>query len=131
MRILVDTQCWIWMLATPDRLGPVGRGIVASYEHELLLSAASAWEISIKYALGKLTLPAPPLECVPALLARSGVTALPILHHHALRVGTLPPVHRDPFDRVLVAQAQAEDLLLLTADRIFERYDVKLLPAWS
>ena len=119
------------MLAAPERLGAVGRGIVSSYEHELFLSAASAWEIGIKYGLGKLTLPAPPIESVPALLARSGVTALPILHQHALRVATLPSVHRDPFDRLLVAQAQVEDLLLLTADRIFERYDVKLLPAWS
>ncbi len=119
------------MLAAPERLGSVGRRIVESYANELYLSAASAWEISIKSALGKLTLPTSPIECVPALLARTGVTAMPILHQHALRVATLPPIHRDPFDRLLVAQAQIEDLLLLTADHAFEGYDVKLLPAWS
>lgn len=127
MRILLDTQCWIWMLAAPGRLGSVGRAIVASFDNELFLSAASAWEIAIKYGLGKLKLPGAPLEIVPALLARTGVTSLPIHHHHALHVATLPPHHRDPFDRMLIAQAQIEDLMILTADRSFEAYDVKVL----
>ena len=94
-----------------------------------LFSAASAWEIAIKHALGKLTIPEPPDLFVPRLMTQLGITPLPVLHRHALHVATLPPRHRDPFDRLLVAQAQLEDLPILTADRGFGLYEVVLIPA--
>ena len=94
-----------------------------------MLSAASSWEIAIKYALGKLPLPAPPPEYVPSRMQASGTGALPITHAHALHVASLPTHHRDPFDRLLVAQAQVESLPLLTADPQLGRYDIELLAA--
>lgn len=129
MRALLDTQCWLWMLAAPERLSATARRLVVAGENELLLSAASAWEIAIKHALGKLRLPAPPAEYLPPLLATSGVTPLPVLHGHALRVADLPPHHRDPFDRLLIAQAQIEGVPILTADRVFSRYEVEVVTA--
>lgn len=128
-RFLLDTQVWLWMLAAPERLAPGTRARLVATENELVLSAASAWEIAIKHALGKLRLPEAPAEYVSRLIAQSGVSLLPVHHHHALRAGGLPAVHRDPFDRMLVAQAQLESLPILSADRIFRRYDVRVLPA--
>ncbi len=129
MRVLLDTQVWLWMFAAPHRLSPSGRALVVSSANELVLSAASAWEIAIKYALGKLPLPEAPNDLIPRLMTQTGVIPLPILHRHALHVTTLPPKHRDPFDRLLVAQAQLEGLPLLTADRSFTLYDVEVLSA--
>jgi PIN domain nuclease of toxin-antitoxin system len=129
MRILLDTQVWLWMLASPERLAPSARALLVSAENQLLLSAASAWEIAIKHGLGKLTLAAAPSVVVPELMARSGVTALPVLHAHALGVASLPPHHRDPIDRLLIVQAQLERVPVLTADAQFDRYDVEVLDA--
>ncbi|HEY7895242.1 MAG TPA: type II toxin-antitoxin system VapC family toxin [Gemmatimonadaceae bacterium] len=129
MRVLLDTHVWLWMVAAPERLSKKGRSIVIAAENELVLSAASAWEIAIKVALGKLTLPETPESYIPRLMARTAVTALPVHARHALHVATLPKHHRDPFDRMLVAQAQLEDLPILTADTAFRRYDVKTVRA--
>jgi PIN domain nuclease of toxin-antitoxin system len=129
MRLLLDTPVWLWMLAAPERLSRRSRGLVIAAENELVLSAVSAWEIAIKYGLGKLDLPESPSEYVPRLMDRTGVTPLAIYHRHALRVAMLPPHHRDPFDRLLVAQAQLEELPILTADRSFSLYDVAVIPA--
>lgn len=124
MRLLLDTQVWLWMLAAPERLSPAGRRLVVSPGNELFLSAASAWEIAIKHALGKLKLPGDPAELVPEWMERTGVTPLAVLHRHALHVASLPHHTRDPFDRMLIAQAQVEDLAVVTADRSFSRYEV-------
>lgn len=129
MRILVDTQCWLWMLSAPERFSDDSRKLVEAIENELYLSAASAWEIAIKYQLGKLQLPSRPAELIPELMSKTTVVALPIRHSHGLRVAELPPHHSDPFDRLLVAQAQLEGLPLLTADPQFEPYDVDVLRA--
>ena len=117
------------MAAAPERLSTRARGLVESDEHELYLSAASAWEIAIKHGLGKLRLPEPPSRYVPSRVAMLRVLTLPIEHEHALRVGELPPHHRDPFDRMLVAQAQIERLHILTADSVFTKYDVEIIDA--
>ena len=117
------------MLAAPERLSEPSRALVVATDNELLLSAASAWEIAIKYALGKLRLPEAPGDLIPRLMARTGITPLPVHHRHALRVATLPPKHRDPFDRLLVAQAQIEKVPILSADRSFDLYDVEVLGA--
>lgn len=129
MRVLLDTHVWLWMLAAPERLSKKGRSIVIAADNELVLSAASTWEIAIKFALGKLRLPETPQAYVPRLMARTGVTPLPVHARHTLQVATLPAHHRDPFDRLLVAQAQLEDLPILTADTSFRPYDVKTVRA--
>lgn len=129
MRLLLDTQVWLWMLAAPERLSRRARALVVSVDNELVFSAASAWEIAIKHGLGKLRLPEAPETYIPRLMARTGVTPLPIHHRHALHVASLPLHHRDPFDRLLVAQAQLEELPILTADPDFRQYDVDTLPA--
>ncbi|HVS66736.1 MAG TPA: type II toxin-antitoxin system VapC family toxin [Thermoanaerobaculia bacterium] len=129
MRILLDTHCWLWMQASPRRFGASSLELVQSLDNELLLSAASAWEISIKSALGRLVLPEPAAVYVPKRMETSGVTGLVVEHAHALRVSELPPHHRDPFDRLLVAQAQVESLPILTADPQLARYDVEIFEA--
>ena len=115
------------MNAAPERLSPSARHLVQTGSTDLLLSAASAWEIAIKYALGKLRLPARPSDYVPSRLQQTRTAALPITHDHALRSGELPPHHRDPFDRLLIAQAQVERLPFLTADRHLAAYDVEVI----
>ncbi len=127
MRILVDSHCWLWWLFEPERLGERARDAFAEQRDPLYLSAASAWEISIKTALGKLRLPQPAHEFVPRALAEQGMQALPVTLPHALHVERLPALHDDPFDRVLVAQAQLERCVLLTADPQVAQYDVEVL----
>lgn len=129
MNVLLDTQVWLWMQVSPDRLSRRAIDTIQDRGNRLLLSAASSWEITIKYALGRLRLPAPPDEYVPDRMATSGVVGLPIEHAHSLAVAHLPPHHRDPFDRLLIAQAQLERLPILTADPAFEPYDVEVMPA--
>lgn len=129
MRLLLDTHVWLWMQVEPERLSREARGIVENPGNELLLSTASSWEIAIKHAIGRLALPVPPSEYVPSRIESSGVTPLSIEHSHALRVAELPPHHRDPFDRLLVAQAQLEAVPILTVDRKIETYEVEIVPA--
>lgn len=129
MRVLLDTHVWLWMALSPERLSADARAIVRDARTDLLLSAASSWEIAIKYALGRLPLPVPPEDYVPDRMRRTGVVALAVSHSHALRVASLPSHHRDPFDRILVAQAQLESLPILTADPFIGRYDVEVVPA--
>jgi PIN domain nuclease of toxin-antitoxin system len=117
------------MAAAPERLSVKARELVDAGDHELYLSAASSWEIAIKYSAGKLRLPEPPARYVPSRLEALRVIPLPIEHSHALHVATLPVHHRDPFDRVLIAQAQMENLQILTADRLFRAYDVTTIDA--
>lgn len=129
MRVLLDTHCWLWMQASPERFRPSSLELVTNPSRELLLSAASSWEIAVKCAIGKLLLPEPPAVYVPSRMASSGTLGLPVEHAHALRVAELPPLHRDPFDRLLVAQAQVEGLTILTADPQLTAYDVETILA--
>jgi PIN domain nuclease of toxin-antitoxin system len=126
VRFLVDTHCWLWLQASPERLAPEVVSLLEDPANDLFLSAASSWEIAIKYALRKLPLPEPPSRYVPRRMTSSGSRGLPIEHTHSLRVAELPMHHRDPFDRLLVAQAQIEKLVLVTVDRQFEKYDVEV-----
>jgi PIN domain nuclease of toxin-antitoxin system len=129
LTLLLDTHCWLWMQTEPEKFGEEARGLIDDGANDLLFSAASSWEIAIKYALDKLPLPLPPREYVLSRMESSGVSPLPVEHRHALRVAELPHHHRDPFDRLLVAQAQLEGVPLLTADRQIEPYDVPILAA--
>jgi PIN domain nuclease of toxin-antitoxin system len=117
------------MLTAPERIRTAAIEIIEEGTNELLLSAASAWEIAIKYAIGRLPLPEAPDTYVPSRMRASGVDSLQISHTHALRVATLPRHHDDPFDRLLVAQAQLEALTIITADPALDRYDVPVLKA--
>lgn len=127
MIVLLDTHCWVWWISTPTRLNDTARALIADRRNTVYFSAASAWEIAIKYALRKLRLPESPETFIPSRLERDGFTALPILLPHALQVTTLPHHHRDPFDRILIAQAQVENIPLLTADPQLKAYTAQLL----
>jgi len=117
------------MQVSPQRFTDEALGLIEDLDNELFLSAASSWEIAIKHALGKLALPCSPEEYVPDRMNSSGVQALPVEHFHALHVAVLPAHHRDPFDRLLIAQAQVEQLKLLTADSKLGAYDVEIIAA--
>lgn len=127
MKILFDTQVWLWWFLAPERINAKSREQIADPHHTLFLSAASSWEIAIKTALKKLKLPLPPKEYIPSRLTKQGMLSLPIDHRHALHVAELPNYHNDPFDRMLIAQAQIEKLSILTADAQFKKYKVDLL----
>lgn len=126
MRLLLDTHVWLWMLTEPERLGSALE-LVEDHRTELLLSAVSSWEIAIKHAIGRLPLPEPPASYVPARIRSTGVTPVAVEHIHALAAGALPEHHRDPFDRLLVAQAQLTGVPILTADPAFARYEVETI----
>lgn len=126
MRLLLDTHVWLWMLAAPGRLGEAEQQVLDT-DNELYLSAASVWEIGIKHSIGRLHLPEPPAEFVPRRLETTGVKPIPITVQDTLEVAALPMHHRDPFDRLLVSQAVARGLVLITADTRFSRYGVDLL----
>ncbi len=129
MKVLLDTHCWLWMQTAPERFSASALEVLQDLENELFLSAASSWEIAIKYGLGRLPLPVPPAEYVPSRMESTGCLALAVEHRHALATAALPRHHRDPFDRLLVAQARVERMTLLTADPQLEAYDVELLKA--
>jgi len=124
---LLDTHCWLWLQTTPERLPAKLLDTLADRSVDLFLSAASAWELGIKHAAGRIELPESPGEYVREGMRRSGVRELSMSHSHALEAAALPPHHRDPFDRMLVAQARLERLTLVTADRILTAYDVDLI----
>ena len=126
MRLLLDshTLMWWWENRRP-RLGPQTQALIADAANETFVSAATIWELAIKRATGKLQTPADLEEAVRL----SGFVGLPITFQHAERAGGLPLLHRDPFDRMLVAQAQAENLTLITGDARIARYAVPTLSA--
>ena len=126
MRYLIDTPCWLWLQSCPEELSEPVLALLANPQNELLLSAASVWEIAIKYALGRLALPLPPEEYVPSRMQQSATSPLPVTHLHALRAASLPMHHDDPFDRLLIAQAQSEGIPIVTVERAFRAYDVAL-----
>jgi len=115
------------MCAEPERLSRRTQSLLLAVDTVRLLSVASIWELSIKYDLGKLPLPSAPHDFVPSRLEITDTQTLPITDAHALRIGLLPRVHRDPFDRMIVAQALVEGVPLLTADRLLRRYGIERL----
>jgi PIN domain nuclease of toxin-antitoxin system len=127
VRALLDTHTFLWWVLDVPKLSTESRLILADGANELLFSSASAYELALKARSGKLTLPDPPEAYVPDRLVSNGFTRLPIELAHALRAGSLPWIHRDPFDRLLIAQAQIEGLPILTADPAIGRYDVETI----
>jgi PIN domain nuclease of toxin-antitoxin system len=126
VRLLLDTHVFLWLQTTPERLRDHVT-LVEDERNELVVSAASSWEIAIKHQLGRLSLPEAPGRYVPSRIQMIGAQSLPVEHSHALAVAELPTLHGDPFDRLLVAQAQLEDLTILTADQTVAQYPVAAL----
>ena len=121
MKLLLDTHLLLWAAAKPNRLTPTARKLIDSPSNELLFSAASVWEVAIKRGLGRSD-----FEADPRLLRRglldNGYAELPVLSDHVVAIESLPRIHKDPFDRLLVAQATVEGITLLTADSVVAEY---------
>lgn len=126
MKLLVDTHAFLWFVAGDARLSRRARRALESDGATLLLSVVSVWEMAIKAGLGRLTLPATAAEYIGGKL-QAGLQLLPFDWSHAAAVETLPRHHRDPFDRALVAQAQAERLSIVSGDNAFRRYDLTVI----
>jgi PIN domain nuclease of toxin-antitoxin system len=129
MKYLLDTHTWLWLLSEPERVGKQTTGIVLDPGNELYLSLASAWEISIKHAQGRLTLPDSPQRYIESRTSEDGVNLLPMRLEHLCAAASLPKHHMDPFDRVLISQAQVEQMILVSHDSWFKHYDVNLQDA--
>ena len=127
MKFLLDTSVFLWALDADFRLNARAKEILTAPSDELFLSAVTVWEIAIKFALGSLPLPKAPSEYISVAVRTWGLRTLDITHEHALRAGELPQHHRDPFDRMLIAQAVAEEMTVLTADRAFRPYKVEMI----
>ncbi|MBX9257932.1 type II toxin-antitoxin system VapC family toxin [Desmonostoc muscorum CCALA 125] len=132
MKLLLDTQCWLWWFAQPERLSEEAIAHIVDESNDLWFSVASIWEIGIKVAIGKLPLPEPIDSYISSRMVQLGARSLEITATHALRAAALPLYHRDPFDRMLIAQAQSGDMTLVSADPMFRQYsDVSILWAAS
>ena len=127
MRLLLDTCTFLWLVTADRALSQRARDLFVDPSNEIYLSSVSAWEIAIKHALGKLPLPRPPAQLVPEERERHQIAALPLEERAALTVARLPEHHRDPFDRMLVAQAIMGSLTLLTPDPLVTQYPVPTL----
>ncbi len=126
-RFLLDTHALLWWLFDDPRLSRPAYDIIQEPDNKILVSSASGWEIATKYRLGKLPHAGEAADNLPSLLHRSRMTVLQITMEHALAAGSLPGPHRDPFDRMLIAQGQLEELTIVTSDPAFEQYPVTLL----
>ena len=129
MRLLLDTVAFLWLAEDDARLSAVAREAIVDPANDVFLSAASAWEIAIKHGLGRLRLQMPPDEYVPEQRLLHRIETLAIDEDATLQVGKLPDLHRDPFDRLLIAQAIVRGLTIVTPDRLIRGYTVPIL--WS
>lgn len=127
MRLLLDTHAFLWWLAGNERLSMKGRRAIDDADNDVIVSAASAWEITTKHRIGKLPEASAVAQDVAAAVASQGFEELPITVDDAERAGRLPGPHRDPFDRVLIAQAIAHDLVIISIDGRFDQYGVNRL----
>ncbi len=127
MKLLLDTCCWLWWLSDTSKLSPQQLKAIANRRNQLFLSTASIWEIGIKVNSNKLTIPQPLDKLIEKQCPIDNIVILDIKAHHAIKAGDLPLHHKDPFDRMIIAQATCEHLTLITSDKIFQKYDVSLL----
>ena len=124
MRLLLDTHALLWFAEDSPRMPDFAKRLIEDIEHEKWVSAASIWEISIKYGLGKLALTEPPEEYLSAIIAEGGISVLSVAFEHAIYVSKLAPHHKDPFDRLLVAQSLLESFAVISCDVILDSYGV-------
>lgn len=127
MKILLDTHIFLWAAGPTERLSDETLDLLANPDVEKVLSAASIWEIVIKYGKGQLPLPEHPRRFIPITLASSDIVAMPVTFRDTLSVSDLPVHHTDPIDRLLIAQAKLHDMYLMTDDKVFEKYDVNII----
>jgi PIN domain nuclease of toxin-antitoxin system len=127
MRLLLDTHTLLWWATDRARLSPVALAVCEDASNVLLLSVVSVWEMQIKTQLGKLTLTIPLATLIDREVNTNGMTLLPVELEHVLALDTLPAYHKDPFDRLLIAQAQLEGAILVTTDGVFARYGISRL----
>ncbi len=127
MKLLLDTHTFIWWFDEPEKLTAKALALLADRNHSLILSIASAWEMQIKIQLGKLKFAVPLRELIETQEQTNGLKMLPVGLEHVLALDALPPHHKDPFDRLLIAQANVEDASLVSGDPVFSSYPVKLL----
>ena len=127
MRVLLDTHAFLWWVLEDPRLSAGARNLIAAPETDVVVSAVSAWEIAIKAADRRLDLPEPAQTYVPDRIVANGFRELHVTVEHALGVAGLPPIHRDPFDRLLVAQAQVEGIPIVTSDPSIAKYEVEVI----
>lgn len=125
MNYLLDTHAFIWWLEDSKKLSEPARNIISDADNRIFISHASQWEIAIKVAIDRLVFP---VERLDAIVEENGLELLTLTTQHIMQTTKLPMHHRDPFDRLLIAQAQLDSLILLSKDQWFDRYDVKL--AW-
>ena len=126
MKLLLDTHILLWWITNDPQLSAKARVLISEGHNTLYWSAASSWEVSIKYALGRMPFPEAPEQFLPHEIEKNRIESLPIIDAHAFRAAQLPHHHRDPFDRMLIAQAQVESLALLSNDRQLNHYDVEI-----
>ena len=122
MRVLLDTHALLWWITDDERLSAPARGAIAAGDNEVFVSAASAWEIATKSRLGRLPIPEPWDEFISTHLEKNEFQPLAITMRHTFGLTSLPELHRDPFDRILIAQALAEDMPLVSGDRQVRSY---------
>ncbi len=127
MRLLLDTHAFLWWLAGDEALSPAARAAIADEANGVFVSAASAWEIATKYRIGKLTGVAAVVADLDGAIGNQGFEGLPIGVRHGQAAGALPGPHRDPFDRMLIAQAMLENLVLVSNEQPFDAYGVARL----
>lgn len=127
MKLLLDTHTFIWWDSKPDNLSSQALALCQNRANVVLLSVASVWEMQIKLRLGKLSLNLPLAEVIESQRQTNNIEVLPVTLDHVLALDGLPSHHKDPFDRLLIAQANVEDAVLISGDSVFEEYPVKLL----
>ena len=127
MRVLLDTATFLWAVGDAPEFSEEAREIFADPGNEVYLSSVSAWEIAVKYALGKLPLPEPPGRFVPLQRKQHGIDPLQLDEEAALHLSRLPLMHKDPFDRMLVCQAVVHQLVILTPDELIHQYPVRTI----
>ncbi len=127
MRLLLDTHVLLWSANEPERLSAAARSAITDGDNEIFVSAVSAWEIAVKQSIGKLELAEPAELWLPDVMRRTSFEAMPISLEAALAVRSLAPHHRDPFDRLLIAQAALDGLTIVTRDDVFALYGVAVL----
>lgn len=127
MNVLLDTHAFLWWVIDDVQLSTTAKAIIAEPANTIYLSVVSAWEIIIKERTGKLSLPESPETYIPSRLTANRFVTLPVEMPHVLQIALLPDHHRDPFDRLLIAQSQVENLPLLTVDHLISQYSVKVI----
>jgi len=127
MKALLDTHVFLWWILGTPQLPPPIKEIIVDGSNKLFLSAASCWEIAIKARLGRIKLPAKPDIFIADQMATNAIQGLPIQSSHALHIFNLPNLHRDPFDRIIISQAQLEGLPIITSDYFISQYKVEII----